>query len=47
MNDVTIRKYIKTKLEGVSCRLSSKKRNPKTGEPDRIYCFCQSVLLMK
>ncbi len=40
MSDVTDRKYIKTKFEGVFYRLSSKKRNPKTGEPDRIYCFC-------
>ncbi len=40
MNDVTSRKYIKTKFEGVFYRLSSKKRNPKAGEPDRIYCFC-------
>ena len=40
MSDVTSRKYIKTKFEGVFYRLSSKKRNPKTGEPDRIYCFC-------
>lgn len=40
MSDVTDRKYIKTKFEGVFYRLSSKKRNPKTGGPDRIYCFC-------
>ncbi|WP_298069345.1 site-specific integrase [uncultured Mailhella sp.] len=40
MSDVTSRKYIKTKFEGVFYRLSSKIRNPKTGEPDRIYCFC-------
>ena len=40
MSDVTDRKYIKTRFEGVFYRLSSKKRNPKTGEPDRIYCFC-------
>ncbi len=40
MSDVTDRKYIKTKFEGVFYRLSSKKRNLKTGEPDRIYCFC-------
>ena len=40
MSDVTDRKYIKTKFEGVFYRLSSRKRNPKTGEPDRIYCFC-------
>ncbi len=40
MNDVTSRKYIKTKFEGVFYRLSSKKSDPKTGDPDRIYCFC-------
>ncbi len=40
MQSTTSRKYIKTKFEGVFYRLSSKKRNPKTGEPDRIYCFC-------
>ena len=40
MSDVTSRKYIKTTFEGVFYRLSSRIRNPKTGEPDRIYCFC-------
>ena len=39
MNDVTTRKYIKTKFEGVFYRQSAK-RDPRTGLPDRIYCFC-------
>ena len=39
MNDVTSRKYIKTKFEGVFYRQSAK-RDPRTGLPDRIYCFC-------
>lgn len=39
MSDVTSRKYIKTKFEGVFYRQSAK-RDPRTGEPDRIYCFC-------
>ncbi len=38
MSDVTSRKYIKTKYEGVFYRCSTK-RNPRTGEPDRIYAF--------
>lgn len=32
------RRYIKTKFEGVFYRLSAK-RDPRTGEADRIYCF--------
>lgn len=32
------RKYIKTKFEGVFYRLSSR-RDPRTGEYDRVYCF--------
>lgn len=32
------RKYIKTKFEGIFFRQSSK-RNPRTGEYDKIYCF--------
>ncbi len=39
MSDVTSRKYIKTKFEGVFYRQSAK-RDPRTGLPDRIYCFC-------
>ena len=39
MSDVTSRKYIKTKFEGVYYRQSAK-RDPRTGLPDRIYCFC-------
>lgn len=39
MSDVTSRKYIKTKFEGIFYRLSAK-RDPRTGLPDRIYCFC-------
>lgn len=39
MNDVTSRKYIKTKFEGVFYRQSAK-RDSRTGLPDRIYCFC-------
>ena len=38
MSNVTSRKYIKTKFEGVYYRLSSK-RDPRTGNPDRIYAF--------
>ena len=41
MSDVTSRKYIKTKYEGVFYR-NSAKRNPRTGEPDRIYAFWYS-----
>ena len=32
------RKYIKTKFEGVFHRLSAR-RDPRTGEFDRVYCF--------
>ncbi|MCL1985812.1 MAG: site-specific integrase [Betaproteobacteria bacterium] len=32
------RKYIKTKFEGVFYRLSTR-RDPRTGECDRVYCF--------
>ncbi len=39
MSDVTSRKYIKTKFEGVYYRQSAK-RDPRTGLLDRIYCFC-------
>lgn len=35
------RKYIKTKFEGVFYRESTK-RDPKTGEYDRVYCFWYS-----
>jgi integrase len=38
MSNTTSRKYIKTKFEGVFYRLSAK-RDPKTGEADRVYCF--------
>lgn len=38
MNNVTNRKYIKTKFDGVFYRQSAK-RDPRTGQPDRIYCF--------
>ena len=38
MNNTTSRKYNKTKFEGVFWRQSSK-RDPKTGELDRVYCF--------
>ena len=41
MSDVTSRKYIKTKFEGVFFRYSAK-RNPRTGEADRIYAFWYS-----
>jgi len=41
MSDTTSRKYIKTKFEGVFYRLS-KKRDPRTGELDRIYAFWYS-----
>jgi integrase len=38
MSNVTSRKYIKTKFEGVFYRLSPK-RDPKTGEADKVYLF--------
>ena len=38
MSDKNSRKYIKTKFEGVYYRLSTK-RDPRTGEQDRIYAF--------
>jgi len=38
MSDKNSRKYIKTKFEGVFYRLSAK-RDPRTGEQDRIYAF--------
>lgn len=38
MSSITNRKYIKTKFDGIFYRLSSK-RNSRTGEQDRIYCF--------
>lgn len=38
MSDTTSRKYTKTKFEGVYWRQSTK-RDPRTGEFDRIYCF--------
>jgi integrase len=38
MSNTTSRKYIKTKFEGVFYRLSTK-RDPRTGEADRVYCF--------
>ncbi len=38
MNSETERKYIKTKFEGVFFRQSAK-RDPRTGEYDKIYCF--------
>lgn len=41
MNTTESRKYVKTKFEGIYYRESSK-RNPKTGEYDRIYCFWYS-----
>ena len=41
MSDVSSRKNIKTKFEGVYYR-QSVKRDPRTGLPDRIYCFCFS-----
>ena len=37
MNTTTTRNYTKTKFEGVYWRLSAK-RDPRTGEHDRIYC---------
>lgn len=41
MSNTESRKYIKTKFEGIFYRESSK-RNPKTGDYDRIYCFWYS-----
>jgi integrase len=38
MSSATSRKYIKTKFEGVFYRLSAK-RDPRTGELDRVYSF--------
>ena len=38
MSSETERKYIKTKFEGVFFRQSTK-RDPRTGEYDKIYCF--------
>jgi hypothetical protein len=38
MSKSTDRKYIKTKFEGVYYRTSTK-RDPRTGEFDRVYCF--------
>ncbi|MDR2050625.1 MAG: site-specific integrase [Deltaproteobacteria bacterium] len=38
MSNITSRKYIKTKFEGVFYRTSAK-RDPRTGEADRVYCF--------
>lgn len=38
MSEKNSRKYIKTKFEGVFYRLSAK-RDPRTGEQDRIYAF--------
>lgn len=38
MTEKASRKYIKTKFEGVFYRLSTK-RDPRTGEFDRVYCF--------
>ena len=38
MSSETERKYIKTKFEGVFFRQSAK-RDPRTGEYDKIYCF--------
>jgi integrase len=38
MSAITDRKYIKTKFEGVFYRLSPK-RDPLTGEADKVYCF--------
>jgi len=41
MSNATTRKFIKTKFEGVFYRLSPK-RDPKTGEPDKVYSFWYS-----
>lgn len=41
MSKSQARKYIKTKFEGVFYRVS-KKRDPHTGEQDKIYCFWYS-----
>lgn len=38
MSNETERKYTKTKFEGIFFRLSTK-RDPRTGEYDKIYCF--------
>lgn len=38
MSNATSRKYIKTKFEGVFYRVSAK-RDPRTGESDKVYCF--------
>lgn len=38
MSNATSRKYIKTKFEGVFYRVSAK-RDPRTGEADKVYCF--------
>ena len=38
MSNATERKYTKTKFEGVFFRQSAK-RDPRTGENDKIYCF--------
>lgn len=38
MSNETERKYIKTKFEGIFYRVSAK-RDPRTGEHDKIYCF--------
>lgn len=38
MSDTSTRKFIRTKFEGVFYRLSAK-RDLKTGEPDKVYCF--------
>ncbi len=41
MSNATTRKYIKTKFEGVFYRMSAK-RDPRTGELDRVYAFWYS-----
>ena len=41
MSNATTRKFTKTKFEGVFYRLSPK-RDPKTGEPDKVYSFWYS-----
>lgn len=38
MGNITEREYTKTKFEGVFFRQSAK-RDPRTGENDKIYCF--------
>ena len=41
-----MRKYYKTKLQGIFYRLS-KKCDPRTGKPDLIYCFWYSDVMSK